>query len=48
LTNLIYEQKCAEIIRDYRRVLYDRLSKEGDGLVQNEWMRNQLFHNQKV
>jgi arylsulfatase A-like enzyme len=48
LNNRIYEENCAEVVSEYRRLLYDRLSKEGDGLVQSEWMRNQLLHNYKV
>jgi arylsulfatase A-like enzyme len=48
LTNLIYEERHAELVREYRKTLYERLFKEGDGLVQNEWIRNQLLQNNKL
>jgi arylsulfatase A-like enzyme len=48
LTNLIYDSSCYELIKEYRQRLYQRLFEEGDGLVHNEWMRNQLLHNNKL
>ncbi|NHN33708.1 sulfatase-like hydrolase/transferase [Paenibacillus agricola] len=48
LTNLIYDPSCTELIKEYRRLLYHRLLEEGDGLVQNEWMRNQLLQSNKL
>ncbi|SFK97368.1 Arylsulfatase A [Paenibacillus sp. 1_12] len=48
LNNLIHDPGCSELIKTYRRTLYERLSAEGDGLVQSEWMRNQLLHNNKL
>ncbi|PZE22291.1 sulfatase-like hydrolase/transferase [Paenibacillus xerothermodurans] len=47
LTNLIYDPGCVDVVQQYRRALYDTLLAEGDGLVQSEWMRNQLVHNRK-
>ncbi|WP_165972210.1 sulfatase-like hydrolase/transferase [Paenibacillus piri] len=48
LNNLIYDPGCTERVQEFRRLLYAHLSEEGDGLVQNEWMRNQLLHNHKL
>ncbi|WP_028552878.1 sulfatase-like hydrolase/transferase [Paenibacillus sp. UNC451MF] len=45
LTNRIHDPACKELVAQYRVWLYERLEAEGDGLVQNEWMRNQLLHN---
>ncbi|OXM83790.1 sulfatase-like hydrolase/transferase [Paenibacillus rigui] len=45
LTNRITDPACQPLIREYRRLLYERLVSEGDGLVNSEWMRNQLLHN---
>lgn len=48
LTNRIGDPGCQELIREYRRLLYERLIAEGDSLAANEWMRNQLLHNVKI
>jgi arylsulfatase A-like enzyme len=48
LTNLVYAPGCQELIKEFRQRLYHRLIEEGDGLVRNEWMRNQLLHNNKL
>ncbi|MNJ04935.1 hypothetical protein D3C73_1659310 [compost metagenome] len=45
LTNRIHDPSCKELVKQYRIWLYERLVAEGDGLVQNEWMRHQLLHN---
>lgn len=45
LTNRIDDPVCKELLIEFRARLYERLIAEGDGLVQNEWMRNQLLHN---
>jgi arylsulfatase A-like enzyme len=48
LANVIYEPQNLELVRVYRRLLYEQLLEEGDGLVQNEWMRNQLLQSNKL
>jgi arylsulfatase A-like enzyme len=48
LTNLIYDPSCLDLIKEFRRLLYERLLEEGDGLVLNEWMRNQLLQSNKL
>ncbi|MFD0675640.1 MULTISPECIES: sulfatase-like hydrolase/transferase [unclassified Paenibacillus] len=48
LTNLIYDESCTELIKEYRGLLYHQLYKEGDGLVRNEWIRNQLLQSNKL
>ncbi|ULL15968.1 DUF4976 domain-containing protein [Paenibacillus sp. H1-7] len=45
LLNRIDDPSCKELVKQYRIWLYETLEAEGDGLVQNEWMRNQLLHN---
>lgn len=48
LNNLIYEPEVAEVVKRLRTELYARLSQEGDGLVANRWMRDQLLLGHKI
>jgi arylsulfatase A-like enzyme len=48
LENRIYDPNCKNLVTDLRCRLYHILLKEGDGLVQSEWMRHQLLHNRKI
>jgi arylsulfatase A-like enzyme len=44
LNNVIYDAGNRDIINQLRKRLYDVLIQDGDRLVDNEWMRNQLLH----
>jgi arylsulfatase A-like enzyme len=42
LNNRVYDPECAETLKSLRRRLHDILIKEGDGLLKNYWLRDQL------
>ncbi|WP_052737918.1 sulfatase-like hydrolase/transferase [Bacillus sp. SA1-12] len=48
LVNQIYESAFSNIVSDLREKLYLRLHSEGDGLVENEWMKTQLLQGRKL
>lgn len=48
LHNVIYEKAHQSLIATLRRKLYETLRQEGDGLVNNEWMRHQLLAGKKI
>lgn len=43
LHNLVHEPDCQDLLKDFRKRLYEILLQEGDGIVSMEWMRNQLL-----
>lgn len=48
LVNLIQDKSLVEKIYEFRKKLYHALYKDGDGLVNNKWMKNQLLRNRKI
>ena len=43
LTNRVYDPECAGILKSMRRRLCEILVNEGDGLMKNYWLRDQLM-----
>jgi len=43
LVNRVYDPECAELLINMRRRLHDILLREGDGLLKNYWLRDQLL-----
>ncbi|WP_248926135.1 sulfatase-like hydrolase/transferase [Paenibacillus hamazuiensis] len=48
LVNRIGDSSCRNVVAELRTRLYQTLLAEGDGLVQNEWMRDQLLRGRKL
>ena len=48
LNNLIYHHEYKLIIADLRKKLYEILLEEGDGLVQNNWLKSSLLKSRKI
>lgn len=48
LKNLIQEESLAPVIKILRKKLYEILLHEGDGLVNNPWLKEQLLNNRKL
>ncbi|MDM5338569.1 sulfatase-like hydrolase/transferase [Fictibacillus enclensis] len=48
LINLIYESSHENILKKLRETLFVELDLQGDGIVKNQWMRNQLLNGNKL
>lgn len=48
LNNLIYHHEYKEMIADLRKKLYEILLEEGDGFVQNNWLKTSLLKSRKI
>jgi arylsulfatase A-like enzyme len=48
LNNRIRDPQCKDVLKALRAELYEQLARDGDGLVLNEWMRDQLLLGLKI
>ncbi|MDN4522980.1 sulfatase-like hydrolase/transferase [Fictibacillus fluitans] len=47
LNNLICEPSHADLLKQLRETLFKELDQQGDGIVKNQWMKNQLLKGNK-